>query len=427
MKYRSTRDKQFVRPLKEVVFRGVPDTGGLYMPEYIPVLEGFDWNKLREMSFQEMALMISKEYFGDELDGAELEQVVNKAFNFPLELVEIGEGIWVLELFHGPTLAFKDFGARFMAGITAEFLKQSDEEITILVATSGDTGSAVGNAFRNIEGVKVVILYPKGRISEVQERQITTLGKNVRALQIEGTFDDCQKLVKSSFADSELSEKLNLTPANSINVCRLLPQSFYYFYAFSRFPDANEFVVSVPSGNLGNLCGGLLAAEMGLPVDKFISSLNRNDVFKNYLDTSEYVPRAAVPTVSNAMDVGNPSNFERIQDLFDSDHKAITSSIEAYSFGDDEIMEAMNEIYNQYGYAMCPHTAAGYLGLCRSGAQGGVFLSTAHAAKFGDVFTDATGEQVAIPEELQQTYSRPVIREEITGDLDSLKQLLLDS
>ena len=342
--------------------------------------------------------------------------------------MKVEDGIYTLELFHGPTLAFKDVGARFMARMLGHFTRGLDQEINVLVATSGDTGSAVASGFWNVEGIQVFILYPSGGVSHLQEKQLTTLGGNITALEISGTFDDCQRLVKSAFRDPDLTEKLLLTSANSINLARLLPQSFYYFNAWARLPESREFYVSVPSGNFGNLTAGLIAGKMGLPVKHFIVATNVNDVVPEYLDTGEFRPRPSIPTIANAMDVGNPSNFARILDLYGHSHEAIVDAMSAYSYTDDELRETIGEVYQRTGYLLDPHGAAGYRALKahtpKQNGIPGVFLETAHPGKFSLTVEEVIQSTVEIPEQLLEASSKKKSSIALSPDFPDFKDFL---
>ena len=406
MKFYSTKDRTKTVSLEYAVLRGLADDCGLFMPVNIPQLPKQFFSESRKMSFQEIAYRVAKNFFQSDLPDHLLQDIVSKAFNFDVVLAQLTDNIYVLELFHGPTLAFKDFAARFMSQLMSYFVRNSDKELTILVATSGDTGSAVAHGFYNIPGIKVIILYPSKKVSLLQEKQIATLDGNITVLEIRGTFDDCQRLVKQAFMDPDLQNKLWLTSANSINIARLIPQSFYYFYAFSKIEDSGKSVVfSVPSGNFGNLNGGILAKRMGLPVDKFVAATNANDVIPKYLSSGRFHPQPSRRTISNAMDVGNPSNWARILELFDNDLQKIRQEIFAVSVSEEQTRETMNHVFQQYSYIMDPHTAVGYLGLIKylSETQNqtcGISLSTAHPAKFKDIVEKITGQSITLPERL---------------------------
>lgn len=416
---------------EEAVFKGLPSDNGLYMPTEIPQLPQSFFDKIDTLSFQEIAFTVANTLIGDEIPAADLKVLIDDAVNFPAPAVEIKNQYHVLELFHGPSLAFKDFGARFMSRIMSYFLKKEKKEINILVATSGDTGSAVGQGFHNIEGINVTILYPSGKVSLNQEKQLTTLGGNITALEIDGVFDDCQALVKQAFLDQELNENMNLSSANSINIARLVPQSFYYFWAYAQLKKAGKPVVfCVPSGNFGNICGGLIAHKMGLPVEKFIATTNVNDIVPEYLKTSVFTPRPSIATISNAMDVGNPSNFPRMTALFGDVYESVKEKVQGYSFTDEETKTALKAIYQETGYIMCPHTAVAYLGLKAYFSQtnsvaNGVFLSTAHSAKFLDIVEPILDKKLEVPQELESIINKPKVSIEMSKDFEGFKKYLL--
>lgn len=431
MELYSTQKKAPKATFKQALFRGLPPDNGLYMPETVPQLSEDFFKLIGDFSFQEIALEVSKHLLEQEIPAKDLKVIIEEAINFDAPLVEVEPDVFALELFHGPTLAFKDFGARFMARVMGYFLHQQDQEIHILVATSGDTGSAVANGFLDVPGIRVTILYPKDKVSKIQEMQLTTLGGNITALEIEGTFDDCQKLVKEAFLDKELSQRLHLTSANSINISRLIPQSFYYFYAYAQLPqDGRPVVFSVPSGNFGNLCGGLLAKKMGLPVHRFIASTNINKVFPDYLATGTYQPQPSIPTIANAMDVGDPSNFVRVQALYDQSIDKIRHIMKSYYFTDEELRQAIKQVFSAQGYLMCPHSAAGYLGLkayqkAAEAPHHGIFLCTAHPAKFLDVVEGATNEKIPIPKPLQSAMEKTKLSMPMDNNFDHFKAYLL--
>ncbi|HET9052654.1 MAG TPA: threonine synthase, partial [Cyclobacteriaceae bacterium] len=404
MNYYSTNNKSHQVSLKDAVLKGLAPDKGLYMPESIPVLSKAFFDSLPEKSFQEIAFEVAHAIVQNDVPADELKRIVNHTITFDAPLVEIEKNIFSLELFHGPTLAFKDFGARFMSQLLGYFAREEKREIVILVATSGDTGSAVANGFLGVPGTKVVVLYPSGKVSDIQEKQFTTLGQNITALEIDGSFDDCQRLVKQAFLDEELTQKFFLTSANSINIVRLIPQSFYYFYAWSRLKDKSNVVFAVPSGNFGNLTAGLIAKRMGLPINHFIASTNRNDIVPEYLQTGAFNPRPSQSTISNAMDVGNPSNFARMMDLYNNDLNTIKSGITGYTFSDEETKQVMQDVYKKSNYVLDPHGAVGYLGLKKYFSENndatGVFLETAHPAKFLEVVEDVLKQKITIPEKL---------------------------
>jgi len=392
--------------LKEAVLKSISAESGLYMPDHIPALPGSFFANLSNLNLQEIAFEVSNAMLGEDIPKEALKQIVNEAISFPIPLNKLDENLFVLELFHGPTLAFKDVGARFMAGLFQYFLRNESREVVILVATSGDTGSAVANAFYNIKGVKVVILYPSGKVSELQEKQLTTMGGNITALEVEGNFDDCQRMVKQAFADAELNQKLNLTSANSINFARLFPQSFFYFNAVAQLAKVDKpVVISVPSGNFGNLTSGLIAKKMGLPVHRFIAATNRNHVVPDYLKSGEYLPQQTHHTITNAMDVGNPSNFPRMQEIYQKQQLAMAADIKGYWYTDDQTRSAMVDLQTTYSYQSDPHGAVAYAGLKESGLLNdsiGIFLETAHPAKFPEEVEKSTAVEVQIPDTLKE-------------------------
>lgn len=402
----STKNRQLRASLEEAVLQGLPPDNGLYMPENIGRLADDILGKLDQLTFQEIAFEICRNIFGTTIPEQPLREIIDHTLCFDAPLVRLGENDAVLELFHGPSLAFKDFGARFMSRLISWFVRNENREVTILVATSGDTGGAVAYGFYKTPGVKVIILYPSGKVSELQEKQLTTLGENVTALEVSGNFDDCQAMVKQAFLDVTLKDVVNLSSANSINIARLIPQCFYYFRAWQQIPLSRreKVVFSVPSGNFGNLTAGLMAQKMGLPIAKFIAATNINAIVPHYLETGEFQPGPGKPTISNAMDVGNPSNFARMTDMFQHDLAAMQGVIEGYSFTDDETITAMKEIYRRYQYVMDPHGAVGWQALDTFlkdfPEYYGVVLETAHPAKFLDVVNPALGFEVPVPERL---------------------------
>jgi len=430
MKFYSTNNKNLKVDLKQAVTQGLAPDNGLYMPERIPVLPKEFFETIHEKSFQEIAFEVANSLLGDDIPAAELKRIVEHTIQFDAPIVPLDTNVYALELFHGPTLAFKDFGARFMSQLLGYFAKQQQKEIIILVATSGDTGSAVANGFLGVPGTKVVVLYPSGKVSDIQEKQFTTLGKNITALEVDGTFDDCQRLVKQAFLDTDLKQKFFLTSANSINIARLIPQSFYYFYAYSKLPGKKGPVVfSVPSGNFGNITGGLLAKRMGLPIHQFIASTNINDVFPQYLRSNLFNPRPSAQTISNAMDVGNPSNFVRMLDLFGKDFEKLKSDITGYAFSDEETRSAMREVFASKKYIMDPHGAVAYLGLRKFLKENdlnatGIFAETAHPAKFKEVVDETLATSIAIPAELQKFLKDPKKSIKMSNSYDALKDIL---
>lgn len=407
MKYYSTNKQASEVTLEEAVVKGLAADKGLFMPFIIKPLPTSFFEEIDSLSFQEIAYRVADAFFGEDVPADTLKQIVNDTLNFDVPLVKVSEQIYSLELFHGPTLAFKDVGGRFMARLLGYFIqKEGKKQVNVLVATSGDTGSAVANGFLGVEGIHVYVLYPKGKVSEIQEKQFTTLGQNITALEVEGTFDDCQALVKAAFMDSELNSHLLLTSANSINVARFLPQAFYYFYAYAqlkRAGKANQPVICVPSGNFGNITAGLFGKRMGLPVKRFMAANNRNDIFYQYLKTGVYTPRPSIATIANAMDVGNPSNFARVLDLYGGNHSEICADISGAAYTDEQIAETMKEVWTKEHYLLDPHGACGYRALAEGllPEETGIFLETAHPAKFKDTVESIIGESICIPEKLQ--------------------------
>lgn len=425
MRYYSTNGKAPLATLEKAVIKGLAEDRGLYMPERIKSLPKEFFNDIQNMSLQEIAFHVADCFFGEDVDAESLRRIVYDTLSFDIPLVEISSSnedqkrsIYSLELFHGPTLAFKDVGARFMARLLNYFIKDSKDpkdfkEISVLVATSGDTGSAVANGFLGVEGIHVYVLYPKGKVSPIQECQFTTLGQNITAIEVDGVFDDCQALVKNAFMDEELNARMRLTSANSINVARFLPQSFYYFYAYAqlkkqqmangKWSNGKSIVACVPSGNFGNICSALFGKRMGLPIYRFIAANNANNIFYKYLQTGQYNPKPSVQTIANAMDVGDPSNFARILDLHGKSHEAICQDISGATYSDEQIADTMRQCLTKTGYQLDPHGACGYRAL-QEGLQEnevGFFLETAHPAKFKQVVDDICGSNVAIPERLQ--------------------------
>lgn len=407
MKYYSTNKNAPDATLEEAVVKGLAADRGLYMPAEIKKLPVSFFEGIDKLSFQEIAYRVADAFFGSDIPAETLKQIVYDTLSFDVPAVKVKDDIYSLELFHGPTLAFKDVGARFMARLLGYFIrKEGKKQVNVLVATSGDTGSAVANGFLGVEGIHVYVLYPKGKVSEIQEKQFTTLGNNITAIEVNGTFDDCQALVKSAFMDKELNEHMQLTSANSINVARFLPQAFYYFYAYAQMKKlgkADNLVICVPSGNFGNITAGLFGKYMGLPVKRFIAANNRNDIFYQYLKTGIYSPKPSVATIANAMDVGDPSNFARIYDLYGGSHEAIKKDISGETYTDEQICETVQAVYSETGYLLDPHGACGYRALAEQLQPGetGVFLETAHPAKFLQTVESIIGVEVQIPEKLQ--------------------------
>lgn len=432
MLYHSTHNPSFRVDLKEAILRSLPPDNGLYMPDSLPVLGKDFWQIWRHLSFSETGIAVADAFFGEDVPPQALVDIVEGTLTFDAPLVTLGPGDHVLELFHGPTLAFKDFGARFMARLMAWLTRGEDRLLTVLVATSGDTGGAVASAFHNVPGTRVVILYPKGKVSGLQEKQLTALGGNITALEIDGSFDDCQALVKSAFLDRDLSERLNLTSANSINLARLVPQSFYYIHAARQLPEGVKPVFVVPSGNFGNLTAGLLATHLGLPVEHFVAATNRNDVVPEFLRSGAYSPRPGVATISNAMDVGAPSNFVRMQAFFGGSWEAMRSKISGMSFTDDQTRAAIREVKSLYNYEIDPHGAVGWLAArnwrSTHPCSATVTLETAHPAKFPDVMEAELGQGVVeIPERLAVLAGREKVATPLPADPAVFREWLLAS
>ena len=407
MNYYSLHHKSPKTTFKNAVVQGLAKDRGIYFPETITPLSKEFINNIEEYSNQEIAYEVIKQFVGDEIPTSILKEIIKETVSFDFPVVKITDNIASLELFHGPTMAFKDVGAKFMAKCLEYFNQGNKDEVTVLVATSGDTGGAVANGFLGAKGVNVVILYPSGKVSDIQEKQLTTLGQNITALEVDGVFDDCQEMVKTAFLDEEI--KRTLTSANSINVARWLPQMFYFFFTYKELKKRNkELVFSVPSGNFGNICAGIMAQKLGLPVKHFVASTNVNDTVPNYLKDGKYTPKPSKATISNAMDVGNPSNFIRIQELYNNDLETIKKHFSSYSFSDDETREKMKAIYKDSGYVADPHGAVGYLGLEKYGLKEnefGVFLETAHPVKFLDVVEETLPVKVEIPVQIQKVIN----------------------
>jgi len=436
MLYYSTNQQVHDVSLSDAVIRGLAEDKGLFMPNQIPVIPAGFYSQIQHLSFQEMAYTAAYMLFGSDVHANMLKMIVNDTLSFDVPLVKVEDNIYSLELFHGPTLAFKDVGARFMSRMLSYFIQRTEDrhqQVNVLVATSGDTGSAVANGFLGLEGIHVYVLYPKGLVSPVQECQFTTLGQNITAIEVDGNFDECQALVKSAFMDDELNAAMKLTSANSINVARFLPQAFYYFYAYAQLRKISEaaaanMVVSVPSGNFGNITAGLIAQKMGLPVKRFIAANNRNDVFLEYLQTGNYAPRASVATIANAMDVGDPSNFARILDLYQHNHAAISADISAVRYTDEEIAQTLKNCYKETGYLLDPHGACGYQALKDKLQHGetGVFLETAHPAKFPETVESIIAEKVEIPEKLLEFMKGEKQSVPLSKDYAAFKAFLLE-
>jgi threonine synthase len=431
MKFYSTKSHGTLFSPGEAILKSLPDDNGLFMPERIPVLPDSFFSRLHSLSLQEIAFEISKAYFSPEIPEVVIQKIVTDAINFPVPVKGITDDTYVLELFHGPTLAFKDVGARFMARLMSWLNREETQKLTVLVATSGDTGSAVANGFQGVDGIEVVILYPSGKVSPLQEKQLTTCGGNISAIEVQGTFDDCQKLVKTAFLDSDLSRKYRLTSANSINIARLIPQSFYYIDACRQLPaELPAPVFVVPSGNFGNLTAGLLAMKAGLKVNGFIAATNRNDAVPRYIGGGDYSPGNTIPTISNAMDVGNPSNFVRMLDLFGSSRDAMREKIRAIAFDDDRTRAAMRSCYKNHHYMLDPHGAVAWaaweeLKSNYPAGTPGVLLETAHPVKFSEVVADTLGITPEIPTAMTEILSREKKATLLSADYDQFRAFLL--
>jgi threonine synthase len=430
MLYLSTSNNAPKADFKEATIKGQAPDKGLYFPETIPSLDKNFIDNINQYSKEEIAFKVIQPYIGDVIPKVELERIVTETINFDFPLIKVEENIFSLELFHGPTLAFKDVGARFMSRCLAYLVKDNNKRVTVLVATSGDTGGAVANGFYDVDRVDVVILYPSGKVSSVQELQLTTLGKNIKALEIDGSFDDCQQMVKQAFADGDLNKQLFLTSANSINVARWLPQQFYYFFAYTQWADKNNPpVISVPSGNFGNICAGLLAYRSGLPVSHFIAACNANNVVTEYLETGNYFPKKSIPTFSNAMDVGNPSNFVRILELFDKKFQSLKNVMSSYSFSDEETAGILKKVYLKDNYLTDPHGAVGYGALkkylLKNPHLKGMFLETAHPVKFYDVVELIINETVPMPSVVNDLLKLKKESVKLKAKYDELRDFLL--
>ena len=432
MNYYSTNGKAPIADLQKAVVKGLAEDRGLYMPERIEKLPKAFFDNIQDMKFQDIAYNVASNFFGEDVDEDALQDIVYDTLSFDCPVVEVKDNIYTLELFHGPTLAFKDVGARFMARLLGYFTSttSSTSLVNVLVATSGDTGSAVANGFLGVEGIHVYVLYPKGKVSPIQECQFTTLGQNITAIEVDGVFDDCQALVKSAFMDEELNQHMKLTSANSINVARFLPQAFYYFNAYARMKalgKADNLVMCVPSGNFGNICAALFGHEMGLPIKRFIAANNANDVFYNYLQTGKYEPKASIQTLANAMDVGDPSNFARIYDLYGKSHERISSLISGATYKDEQIAETMRQCYSETGYVLDPHGACGYKALEEGLQEGeiGVFCETAHPAKFKEKVDSILGTDIEIPARLRAFMEGEKQSVEMSKDFAVFKHYLM--
>ena len=431
MKYYSTNQQAPIATLEKAVVKGLAEDKGLYMPEHIKPLPKEFFDNIESLSFQEIAYTVADAFFGEDVPAEDLKRIVYDTLSFDVPAVKVTDSIYSLELFHGPTLAFKDVGARFMARLLQYFLKKEGKgEVNVLVATSGDTGSAVANGFLGVDGIHVYVLYPKGKVSPIQECQFTTLGQNITAVEVDGVFDDCQALVKSAFMDADLNAHMRLTSANSINVARFLPQSFYYFYAYAQMKKlglADQLVVCVPSGNFGNICSALFGKKMGLPIKRFIAANNANDIFFKYLQTGKYEPKASVQTIANAMDVGDPSNFARIYDLYGKDHAAICADISGATYADSQIADTIRQVEATTGYVCDPHGACGFRALQEGLEPGetGIFLETAHPAKFKDTVDSILGKSIDIPAKLQAFMQGTKQSTPMTRHFADFKQYLL--
>lgn len=433
MQFYSTNNKDLRVSFKEAVFNSMPLDKGLYMPEVIPQLPASFIDNIEKYSLTEIAYEVASALLKDEMPAEDLKALVEEAANFEAPAVPLDNNTFVLELFHGPSLAFKDFGARFMSRVMGYYLKDGEQLLDVLVATSGDTGGAVALGFLGVPNTRVTILYPKGKVSPIQEQQLTTLGQNIRAIEVDGTFDDCQALVKQAFADEELNQKFRLTSANSINISRLIPQTFYYFNAYAQLKRKGwkDVVFSVPSGNFGNIGAGLLAYKMGLPVKQFIAATNVNDTVPRFLETGVYETKPSVQTYANAMDVGAPSNWVRIMDLFKQDTAALKEVVSAYRFTDEETLEGIKAIAEKYDYIACPHTAIAYLAVEKFRQQTGdeaaaVFLSTAHACKFPDIFPPLLATKIEIPSSVEELAGRAKQADNLKIDFAGFKSYLLN-
>ena len=432
MKYYSTNHQAPIADLHKAVVKGLAEDRGLYMPERINKLPKEFFDNIDKMSFQEIAYTVANAFFGEDVDPDALHDIVYDTLSFDCPVAKVKDNIYTLELFHGPTLAFKDVGARFMARLLQYFIRQEGkgQQVNVLVATSGDTGSAVANGFLGVDGIHVYVLYPKGKVSPIQECQFTTLGKNITAIEVDGVFDDCQALVKNAFMDAELNQHMKLTSANSINVARFLPQAFYYFNAYARMKaqgKADNLVMCVPSGNFGNICAALFGHEMGLPIKRFIAANNANDIFYKYLQTGKYEPKPSKQTLANAMDVGDPSNFARIYDLYGKSHERITSLISGATYSDEQIRQTMKACYDETGYILDPHGACGYQALADGLKDGevGVFCETAHPAKFKEKVDEILSIDVEIPDRLAAFMKGTKQSVPMTKDFADFKQYLL--
>jgi threonine synthase len=431
MKYFSLNKQAPDVDFREATIRGQAPDKGLYFPERIPQIDKHLLENIDTLSHEEIAFRVMLPYIGDSIDEGNVQRIVSDTINFPFPLVQVDDRMFSLELFHGPTLAFKDVGARFMSRCLGYFSRDQKQKVTVLVATSGDTGGAVANGFLGVEGVEVVILYPSGKVSPVQELQLTTCGKNIIALEVAGSFDDCQAMVKDAFMDADLQKKLQLTSANSINVARWLPQQLYYFFAYKQWKEKDQPpVIAVPSGNFGNICAGLLANARGLPIKHFIAACNVNDAVPEYLRTDQYAPKTALPTVSNAMDVGNPSNFVRVMELFHHEYKEITKKITGFTVTDEQTKQTIAAVYNKYQYTLDPHGAVAYHALQTylqtKPSDKGIFLETAHPVKFPETVETMIGEKIAVPDSAQQLFDKEKKSIKMENRFSSLKEWFMN-
>lgn len=433
MKYYSTNKQTPDVSLQEAVVKGLAADKGLFMPEKIKQLPQSFYDRIDTLSFQEIAYTVAEAFFGEDIEAEILKEIVYDTLSFDTPLVYVNDNIYSLELFHGPTLAFKDVGGRFMARLLGYFIKkQAQSDVKVLVATSGDTGSAVANGFLGVDGIHVYVLYPKGKVSHIQECQFTTLGQNITAIEIDGTFDDCQAMVKTAFMDADLNKQLNLTSANSINVARFLPQAFYYFYGYAQLKKAGKadnVVFCVPSGNFGNITAGLIAKRMGLPIKRFIAANNSNDIFYEYLQTGKYNPRPSVQTIANAMDVGDPSNFARVLDLYEHSVDKIRKDISGFWYNDEAISKILKETFNKINYLLDPHGACGYQALVDglTKDENGIFLETAHPAKFKETVEQIIGQSIEIPQPLEAFMKGEKKSIDLKNDYNLFKQVLLNN
>ncbi|MBD1393737.1 threonine synthase [Mucilaginibacter glaciei] len=435
MKFYSTNNTDLRVGFKEAVFNSMPQDKGLYMPVSIPILDDKFINNLDQYTLPEIAFHVAQNLLGDDIPADDLKAIIHDAINFYAPIEKLEDNVYVLELFHGPSLAFKDFGARFMSRIMGYFLEEGEKQLDVLVATSGDTGGAVALGFLGVPNTRVTILYPKGKVSQIQELQLTTNGQNIRAVEVDGTFDDCQALVKQAFTDEDLNKKFRLTSANSINIARLIPQTFYYFNGYAQLLKAgiNKVVFAVPSGNFGNIGAGLLAWKMGLPVEQFIAATNANDTVPEFLKTGVYQPKPSVATLSNAMDVGNPSNWVRIADMFKDDANGLKDLVTGFRYDDDETLEAVKAVSDQYNYVVCPHTAIAWKALKAyqqnhsAPDTAGVFLSTAHPCKFPDVFIKEIADKVDTPPQVADLSKKQKQAVSLGKDFEGFKGYLLNN